>query len=258
MDRWTPSTLLHSCWRSVVPCARASSADEGRRAELCGIIERKLQGSIKSRNTGLELLRVILSKPNQPLLQSEVQLSVRWALHAVSSAKLSSDTGTLETFPHQLVVLAAAVIISAVPYLTISDLIGIRDGWLLPRLQAQALTWLRHGDGQPPVCSVRSHVCIPIGERLPMNAVVALFHADMVLTAYVDPMDFGLAQFKVGSSLGCHIHRWKQVIFTELLREILHKHLSPTRVRNGLLGWVRGDDCPRQPIAEVPEYGVPS
>ena len=23
-----------------------------------------------------------------------------------------------------------------------------------------------------------------------MNAVVALFHADMVLTAYVDPMDF--------------------------------------------------------------------
>ena len=95
--------------------ARASSADEGRRAELCGIIERKLQGSIKSRNTGLELLRVILSKPNQPLLQSEVQLSVRWALHAVSSAKLSSDTGTLETCSHQLVVLAAAVIISAVP-----------------------------------------------------------------------------------------------------------------------------------------------
>ena len=182
--------------------ARASSADEGRRAELCGIIERKLQGSIKSRNTGLELLRVILSTPNQPLLQSEVQLSVRWALHAVSSAKLSSDTGTLETFPHQLVVLAAAVIISAVPYLTISDLIGIRDGWLLPRLQAQALTWLRHGDGQPPVCSVRSHVCIPIGERLPMNAVVALFHADMVLTAYVDPMDFRSRTIQGGIELG--------------------------------------------------------
>ena len=142
--------------------ARASSADEERRAELCGIIERKLQGSIKSRTTALELLRVILSAQNQPFLQSEVQLSVRWALHAVSSAKLSSDTGTSETSPHQLVVLAAAVIISAVSYLRISDLIGIRDGWLLPRLQAQALTWLRHGDGHPPVCSVRSHVCIPI------------------------------------------------------------------------------------------------
>lgn len=182
--------------------ARASSADEERRAELCGIIERKLQGSIKSRTTALELLRVILSAQNQPFLQSEVQLSVRWALHAVSSAKLSSDTGTSETSPHQLVVLAAAVIISAVSYLRISDLIGIRDGWLLPRLQAQALTWLRHGDGHPPVCSVRSHVCIPIRERLPMNAVVALFHADMVLTAYVDPMDFRARTIQGGIELG--------------------------------------------------------
>ena len=91
-----------------------------------------------------------------------------------------------------LVVSVAAVLVSAARYLAVSDLAAIQNGWLEPRMAAQALTWRRDVDHPetPPVCTVRSHVSIPMRERLPLDAISALFHADLVLTAYIDPGEF--------------------------------------------------------------------
>ena len=58
--------------------------------------------------------------------------------------------------------------------------------------EAQALTW-RRADGEHPgapvVCTVRNHVSIPVRENS-LRAVSAIFHADLVLAAYVDPAEF--------------------------------------------------------------------
>lgn len=201
-DSLSISALMHTLGASL---ARVARVDETRRRELCGIIEQKLKGSTRARIDGLNLLRAVLSSPEQPFPRSDVALSVRWALHAVSSAKVASrpiDSGSgLEDFgedeasfrPHRLVVLSAAVLVAAARYLSTADLLAIRDGWLAPRMEAQALTW-RRADGEHPgapvVCTVRNHVSIPVRERLPLDAVSAIFHADLVLAAYVDPAEF--------------------------------------------------------------------
>lgn len=184
--------------------ARVASVNDARRDELCAAIEQKLKGSTRARASGLDLLRAVLGAPKQPFPHSAVALSVRWALHAVSSAKVSSKPmdsnldarevngeGAM-SYVHRLVVSAAAVLVSAARYLAVSDLAAIRNGWLEPRMAAQALTWRRDGDHPetPPVCTVRSHVSIPMRERLPLDAISALFHADLVLTAYIDPGEF--------------------------------------------------------------------
>ena len=184
--------------------ARVTSVNDARRDELCAAIEQKLKGSTRARASGLDLLRAVLGAPKQPFPHSVIALSVRWALHAVSSAKVSSkpmDSNSdargvngegAVSYPHRLVVSVAAVLVSAARYLAVSDLAAIQNGWLEPRMAAQALTWRRDVDHPetPPVCTVRSHVSIPMRERLPLDAISALFHADLVLTAYIDPGEF--------------------------------------------------------------------
>ena len=122
---------------------------------------------------------------------SHVALSVRWALHAASAVDETRDVGDTssetEAIAHGLAISAAATLVAAARYLAPADLAAIRNGWLAPRLRAQALVW-RSGDAAgAPVCTVREHARVPSGERLPLDTISALFHADLVLTARVDP-----------------------------------------------------------------------
>jgi hypothetical protein len=199
VDSFDVDPLLSAAGRAL---ARAACVDDARRIELCGVIEQKLKGVTASRAVGLDVLRVMLNGPEQPLSQEDVRLAVRWALHAASSAKVSADTGAMSA--QRLIIPAAAVVIAALPYLERDDIAAMRDGWLTPRLSAQALTW-RDGttaSGFPPVCTVRSHMSIPIEERLPVDAIAALFHADLVLAAYVNPMEFRTRVVNGGLELG--------------------------------------------------------
>jgi hypothetical protein len=91
---------------------------------------------------------------------------------------------------HGLAISAAATLVAAARYLAPADLAASRDGWLAPRLRAQALVWRSGEDAGAPVCTVREHARVPSGERLPLDTVSALFHADLVLTARVDPKAF--------------------------------------------------------------------
>ena len=174
--------------------ARVSKSSEQRRDELCGTIESKLNGSARARGVGLELLRAVLSAPERPFPLSHVALSVRWALHAASAVDETRDVGDTssetEAIAHGLAISAAATLVAAARYLAPADLAAIRNGWLAPRLRAQALVW-RSGDAAgAPVCTVREHARVPSGERLPLDTISALFHADLVLTARVDPEAF--------------------------------------------------------------------
>ena len=218
LDSFAAVPLASAVGRAL---ARAAANDDSRRVELCNAVEKKLLGNIQARAVGLEMLRAVLCSPEQPLSPPDVQLAVRWALHAASSAKVTaplpqSESPTESATPpaHRLWVSAAAVLVAAAPYLKHADLTSLRDGWLAPRLTAQALTW-RHtihvrGEmhrqhevgGTPPVCTVRSHVSIPVGERLHIDAAAALFHADLVLTAYVDPGAFKARVMNGGIELG--------------------------------------------------------
>jgi hypothetical protein len=163
------------------------------------MIESKLNGSARARGAGLDVLRAVLSAPERPFPSSHVALSVRWALHAASSVHEKDATRdseqeaartTEKKVAHGLVISAAATLIAAARYLAPADLAAIRDGWLEPRLKAQALVWRPDGDAGAPVCTVRSHARIPHDERLPLDTVSALFHAELVLTARVDPAAF--------------------------------------------------------------------
>ena len=164
--------------------ARVSKSSEQRRDELCGTIESKLNGSARARGVGLELLRAVLSAPERPFPLSHVALSVRWALHAASAVDETRDVGDTssetEAIAHGLAISAAATLVAAARYLAPADLAAIRNGWLAPRLRAQALVW-RSGDAAgAPVCTVREHARVPSGERLPLDTISALFHADLV------------------------------------------------------------------------------
>ena len=137
--------------------ARVTSVNDARRDELCAAIEQKLKGSTRARASGLDLLRAVLGAPKQPFPHSAIALSVRWALHAVSSAKVSSkpmDSNSdargvngegAVSYAHRLVVSVAAVLVSAARYLAVSDLqpfkmVGLSLAW------RQALTWRRDVD----------------------------------------------------------------------------------------------------------------
>ena len=99
-------------------------------------------------------------------------------------------------------VLAAAVITSAVPYLTISDLIvSVMDGCFRAYRRKPLLGSAMEMDNLRFAPSGVMFV-YRLARELPMNAVVALFHADMVLTAYVDPMDFRSRTIQGGIELG--------------------------------------------------------
>ena len=139
---------------------------------------------------GLELLRAVLSAPERPFPLSHVALSVRWALHAAGAVDETRDVGDTssetEAIAHGLAISAAATLVAAARYLAPADLAAIRNGWLAPRLRAQALVW-RSGDAAGRVCTVREHARVPSGERLPLDTISALFHADLVLTARVAP-----------------------------------------------------------------------
>lgn len=200
--------------------ARAASADSDRRVELCSVIEQKLLGCIQARGIGLELLRAVLCAPEQPFSPPDVQLAVRWAIHAAASAKISTSFESMEMSQRapgiqaqRLLVSSAAVVMAAAPYLSAVDLAAVRDRWLAPRLSAQSLTW-RHNIQQvndsrktTPVCTVRKHVSIPVSERLHVDAAAALFHADLVLTAHVDPDEFKARIMDGGIELGLTPHQ---------------------------------------------------
>ena len=190
-DARAPTPLMSAVGRAL---ARVSKSSEQRRDELCGTIESKLNGSARARGVGLELLRAVLSAPERPFPLSHVALSVRWALHAASAVDETRDVGDTssetEAIAHGLAISAAATLVAAARYLAPADLAAIRNGWLAPRLRAQALVW-RSGDAAgAPVCTVREHARVPSGERLPLDTISALFHADLVLTARVDPEAF--------------------------------------------------------------------
>ena len=190
-DARAPTPLMSAVGRAL---ARVSKSSEQRRDELCGTIESKLNGSARARGVGLELLRAVLSAPERPFPLSHVALSVRWALHAASAVDETRDVGDTssetEAIAHGLAISAAATLVAAARYLAPADLEAIRNGWLAPRLRAQALVW-RSGDAAgAPVCTVREHARVPSGERLPLDTISALFHADLVLTARVDPEAF--------------------------------------------------------------------
>jgi hypothetical protein len=190
-DARAPTPLMSAVGRAL---ARVSKSNEQRRDELCGMIESKLNGSARARGVGLELLRAVLSAPERPFPLSHVALSVRWALHAASAVDETRDAGNTssetEEIAHGLAISAAATLVAAARYLAPADLAAIRNGWLAPRLRAQALVW-RSGDAAgAPVCTVREHTRVPSGERLPLDTISALFHADLVLTARVDPEAF--------------------------------------------------------------------
>ena len=192
-DARAPTALMSAVGRAL---ARVSRWSEDRRDELCGTIESKLNGSARARGVGLELLRAVLSAPERPFPLSHVALSVRWALHAASAAEQTRDadedktSSETEKIAHGLAISAAATLVAAARYLAPADLAAIRDGWLAPRLQAQALVWRSGEDAGSPVCTVREHARLPSGERLPLDTVSALFHADLVLTARVNPEAF--------------------------------------------------------------------
>ena len=190
-DARAPTPLMSAVGRAL---ARVSKSNENRRDELCGTIESKLNGSVRARGAGLELLRAVLSAPEQPFPLSHVALSVRWALHAASAVDetQNADEASSETeeIARGLAISAAATLVATARYLAPADLAAIRDGWLAPRLKAQALVWRSSEDAGAPVCSVREHMCLPSGERLPLDAISALFHADLMLTARVDPEAF--------------------------------------------------------------------
>jgi hypothetical protein len=190
-DARAPTPLMSAVGRAL---ARVSKSSEDRRDELCGTIESKLNGSARARGVGLELLRAVLSAPERPFPLSHVALSVRWALHAASTVDETRDadeaSSKTQEIAHGLAISAAATLVAAARYLAPGDLAAIRDGWLAPRLRAQALVWRSGEDAGAPVCTVREHARVPSGERLPLDTVSALFHADLVLTARVDPEVF--------------------------------------------------------------------
>lgn len=200
-DARAPTPLMSAVGRAL---ARVSKSNDDRRDELCVTIESKLNGSARARSAGLDLLRAVLSAPERPFPLSHVALSVRWALHAASTVDESLETTQGEqtkakrnAVTHGLLISAAATLVAAARYLTPADLAAIRDGWLAPRLRVQALVWRSDGDAGVPVCTVQSHVRVPSNERLPLDAVSALFHAELVLTARVD-----LATFKARVTRG--------------------------------------------------------
>ena len=190
-DACAPTPLMSAVGRAL---ARVSKANEERRDELCGMIESKLNGgSARARGTGLDLLRAVLSAPERPFPLSHVALSVRWALHAASTVDEATTTEAQDetiVATHGLLISAAATLVAAARYLAPADLAAIRDGWLAPRLRSQALVWRSDGDTDAPVCTVQSHARVPCNQRLPLDAVSALFYAELVLTARVDPATF--------------------------------------------------------------------
>ena len=209
LDSFNAVPLMSAVGRGL---ARAASVDISRQAELVDVIEQKLQGSIQSRVVGLELLRAVLCAPEHPFSPPDVLLAVSWALHAVSSLpRVHPDPAATPTW---LCVSAAAVVVAAAPHLLPIDCADVRDKWLSIRLATQGLTWSHagvdaaHGCGvydtrwSPPMCTVRSYLSIPLGERLPVDSVAALLHADLVLMAYVDLAEFRARVLYGGIELG--------------------------------------------------------
>ena len=186
-DARAPTPLMSAVGRAL---ARVSKSSEQRRDELCGTIESKLNGS-RARARGFGVARRLcwrLPSDRSRCRTLRCRCGGRCTLRAqwtrrgmwVTRPRKPRRSHTGWRYRRRRPLVAAA------RYLAPADLAADSQRLARARLRAQALVW-RSGDAAgAPVCTVREHARVLSGERLPLDTISALFHADLVLTARVD------------------------------------------------------------------------